>query len=76
MFDTIKENPKTTIWGILTILSEVLRNNPDLVGFLPDTIKGYVLGTCSIICAITVSIYARDRKAPKAEVVPEKPLDK
>lgn len=75
MIEAFKNNPKTSIFGILTVASEVIRANPDLVGFLPDEIKGYILGAASIIFAITTAIFVKDAKSepapPKAEVVPE-----
>jgi hypothetical protein len=75
MIETLKNNPKTSIFGILTVLSEVIRANPDLVSFLPDGIKGYVLGAASVIFAVTTVIFAKDApsevKPPKAEVVIE-----
>lgn len=65
MIQALKSNPKTTIWGFLTILSEILRNNPDLINFLPDNIKGYVLGISTIIFAVMTAASARDADSSK-----------
>lgn len=64
MIEAFKNNKKTTIWGILAITSEVLRVNPSIVSFLPDTVEGYVLGISSIIFAVMTVISARDRETP------------
>lgn len=74
MIEKLKNNPKTTIFGTLTIISEVIRANPDLINFLPDNIEGYILGAASAIFAFATAIYAKDArnpKPPKAEVIIE-----
>ncbi len=64
MIAFVKENKKTSIFGILAIFSEVIRNNPSIIGFLPDVVEGYVFGASSLIFAVLTVISARDAKSP------------
>lgn len=60
MIAAIKSNPVTTIFGILTVISEIFRSQPDLLDFLPENIRGYIFGTVSVSCAIITAIAAKD----------------
>lgn len=71
MINTIKSNPKTSLWGIATILSEVIRNTPGLLDFLPEDVGKYIFGIASIICATLTVVSARDRETPAQTEVKE-----
>ncbi len=60
--DTINNNRMTTAWGTAVIIAETLRFNPEWLGFLPDSIKGYILGIVSIICGLGAAISAADAR--------------
>lgn len=71
MLQAIKSNKKTTIWGILGVVSEILRNNSSLVDFLPDQVKQYVLGFSSVICAVMAFYHTQDKLSPAEQEVKE-----
>jgi len=60
-------NSRTTIFGILTVISEVLRNNPSLLSFLPPNIQNMVLGISSIVFAVVTAIAMADKQT-KGEI--------
>ncbi len=65
---TISNNRVTTAWGTAIVIAETLRFNPEWLGFLPDNIKGYILGIASIVCGLGAAISVAD-----ARNRPEKP---
>lgn len=64
MIVAIKSNPKTSLWGLATIISEVIRNMPGLLDFLPENIGKYIFGIASIVCATVTVMSARDKETP------------
>lgn len=64
MIETIKDNKRTSLFGTLTIVCEIIRNNPSLINFLPDTVESQVLGLASLIFAFLTVFNMRDAKTP------------
>ncbi len=69
MLNAIKSNPRTSIWGISALIAFTLQQNPALVNFLPDQIKGYVLGLAALVCAIGAVLHAQDALTPAEQEV-------
>lgn len=64
MFKRLTSDPKTTIWGILSLTAYALKESPDLVSFLPETPRNYILGISALICAVMALSNIADKLTP------------
>lgn len=51
-------NWETTVWGFLALLMGSISVKPDLVDFLPDSIKGYVIGAANLMTFVSGGTFA------------------
>lgn len=57
-------NWRTTLFGWIAVIASAIAINPDLVAFLPETIRGYVTGFAGVLavaCGGTFAAQAKDK---------------
>jgi hypothetical protein len=54
----IGANWRTTVYGSVAVLAGTISAHPELVNWLPENIRGPVVGICGLICAVSAMTFA------------------
>lgn len=76
---TLGANWRTTLSGSLFVVAGGIAARPDLVGFLPDSIRGYVVGAATLTAFLsggTFATLAKDKQVTGGSVQQAEPIVK
>ncbi len=63
MTQLLGANWQTTVWGWVAILATAIAAKPDLISFLPESVRPTVVGICGLVAIIAAGGFAYQVKS-------------